>query len=65
MFLFVRKYCMDCDNIDLDYVIEQIADAYTFILDSLEENDLERAQFWEQQLSLLVHHLDKYQRKVL
>ena len=48
---------------DLDYVIDSIAEAYVFIRESLADNNIERAQFWEQQLTQLVQGLEQYVRE--
>jgi hypothetical protein len=48
---------------DWDYLIDQIADAYVFVYESVEANEFERARFWEHQLSLLTRHLDQWIRE--
>ena len=48
---------------DWDYLIDQIADAYVFVYESVEANEFDRARFWEDQLSLLTRHLDQWLRE--
>ena len=48
---------------DWDYLVDQIADAYVWVQQSLDNNNIEQARFWEQQLSLLTHHLDLWIRE--
>lgn len=43
---------------DLDYVIDAIADAYVFVQEALDDNNIELAEFWQQELSILTHGLD-------
>lgn len=48
---------------DWDYLIDQIADAYVFVQESLDRDNIEQARFWEQQLSLLTYHLDQWMQE--
>lgn len=48
---------------DIEYIIDSIADAYLAIQASLDEDNIERAIFWEQQLTLLVRGLEQYVRQ--
>ena len=45
---------------DLDYVVDQIADAYACVLLAVEANELERAWFWQEQLEKLTAGLDRW-----
>lgn len=49
---------MDHFEPDLDYVIDQIADAYIFVQQALDDDNLALAEFWQQELSILIHGLD-------
>jgi len=49
---------MDHFEPDLDYVIDAIADAYVFVQEALDNNNIELAEFWQQELSILTHGLD-------
>ena len=48
---------------DWDYLIDQIADAYVYVQQSLDDDNIEQARFWEHQLSLLTRHLDQWIRE--
>ena len=48
---------------DWDYLIDSIADAYVFVQQALDQDDIEAARYWEQQLSLLTHHLDLWMQE--
>jgi len=48
---------------DWDYLIDSIADAYVFIQQALDEDNIELARFWQDQLSLMTHHLDLWVRE--
>lgn len=61
MFLFDLNIAMTFEP-DIDYVIDQIADAYLAIQVSLDNNDIDLAVFWEKQLTLLVSGLAQYVR---
>lgn len=56
---------MEQPDIDIGYVIELIADAYICVIESLEDNNLEQAEFWHNELAALVQGLERYYRKVL
>jgi hypothetical protein len=45
---------------DLDYVVDQIADAYACVLLAVEANELERAWFWQCELEKLTAGLDRW-----
>lgn len=62
-FLTGVNNCMQPFQPDWDYLIDQIADAYVFVYESVEANEFERARFWEHQLSLLTRHLDQWIRE--
>jgi hypothetical protein len=48
---------------DWDYLIDSIADAYVFVQVALDNDNIEQARFWEQQLSLLTYHLDQWMQE--
>jgi hypothetical protein len=54
---------MDHFSPDWDYLIDQIADAYFQVQAALDEDNMELARFWDQQLSLLTYHLDQWVRE--
>jgi len=62
LFLFLNNG-MPAFQPDWDYLIDQIADAYVFVQQSLDDDNIEQARFWEHQLSLLTRHLDQWIRE--
>ena len=48
---------------DWDYLIDQIADAYIFVQEALDRDDIDSARFWEHRLSVLTHHLDQWMQE--
>ena len=62
LFLWLNNF-MNNFQPDWDYLIDQIADAYVFVYESVEANEFDRARFWEDQLSLLTRHLDQWLRE--
>ena len=45
---------------DLDFLVDQIADAYVFVNQSLDNDNIALAEYWQQQLSLLTAGLDAW-----
>lgn len=43
---------------DIDYIIDAIADAYISVQMALDDDNIELAEFWQQELSILTHGLD-------
>lgn len=62
VFLFDVNIAMTFEP-DIEYVIDQIADAYIAVQQSLAADDIDLAVFWEQQLTLLVRGLAQYVRE--
>ena len=50
---------------DIDYVIDLIAFAYDSVTQALEQDDLDRAEYWQDYLELLVHNLRCYLARTL
>ena len=45
---------------DLDYIVDQIADAYVAVITALEADNMPLAVFWQDQLELMTAGLDHY-----
>ena len=43
---------------DIDYIIGEIADAFIFVQDALDADNIELAEFWQRELSILTHGLE-------
>ena len=56
-FFDLSKYSMDFEP-DLDYVVDCIADAYVFVQQALDDDNIELAEFWQRELSIMTHGLD-------
>ena len=54
---------MDDFSPDWDYLIDAIADAYVFIQQAVDEDNIELARFWERELNTLTYHLDLWVRE--
>ena len=56
---------MDWFEPDVEYIIGEIADAYINILEALQQDNLDRAHYWEQHLTDLVRGLERFTKKSL